>query len=87
MSDDLAEVVTADDLNTDLCAVNGVAHDWRPHTYLQFNRPHTSWRCVWCHAVACGDYTEPDPCWLPYHHAEPHRSRLGVIWPIGGDRG
>lgn len=86
MSDDVAEVVTADDLNTDLCTVNGVPHDWRPYDYLQFNRPHTSWRCVWCHAVACGDYSEADPCWLPYHHAVPHRSRLGVVWPIGGDR-
>lgn len=80
------EVVTADDLNTSACTLGGVSHDWRPFEGVQHNRPHTFWRCVWCHAVTCGDYSEPDPCWLPYHHREPHRSRAGVAWPIGGNR-
>lgn len=66
--------------------IGGVDHDWRPYEYLHLNRPHMSWRCTWCHAVACGDYGEDDPCWLPYHHAEPHRSRDGATWPLGGDR-
>lgn len=80
------EVTTADDPDVELCTAGGVSHDWRPHTYRQHNRPHTSWRCVWCHAVACGDYDEPDPCMEPYHHRSDHRSRAGVVWPIGGDR-
>lgn len=83
MSDD---VVTNDDLNVTACTIAGVAHDWRAYCYPQFNRPHTSWRCVWCHAVACGDYDEADPCFEPYHHAVAHRSRSGVIWPVGGER-
>jgi hypothetical protein len=64
-------VTTADDPNTDLCTVGGVAHDYRPYHYLQFNfgRPHVSLRCVWCHVVACGDVSQPDPCMEPYHHA------------------
>lgn len=80
------EVATADHVETFLCTLDGVDHDWRPHRYLQFNRPHTSWRCVWCHAVACGDYDEPDPCWLPYHHDSGHRSRNGVTWALGTSR-
>ena len=79
-------VTTADDLDTFACTLGGVAHDFRPHHYRQFNRPHISWRCVWCHAVACGDYAEPDPCWEPYHHDGLHKTRSGVSWPIGGDR-
>ncbi|RCK68287.1 hypothetical protein DT076_16705 [Desertihabitans brevis] len=81
---DQPEVTTNDNLDVELCGLTG--HDWRPHEYTRFNRPHTSWRCVWCHAVACGDYAEADPCWLPYHHREPHRSRNGEQWPIGGNR-
>jgi hypothetical protein len=64
-------VVTNDDPSVALCTLAGDAtaeHDYRPYTYERFGRPHTSWRCVWCHAVACGDYGEDDPCWLPYHH-------------------
>lgn len=83
------EVVTNDDPNTALCTMAGEAtaeHDYRPHHYSRCNQPHTSWRCVWCHVVACGDYSEADPCWLPYHHLGPHRSRLGVVWPLGGSR-
>ena len=82
----MAEVQTFDSLDVQACTIGGVDHDWRPYEYLHLNRPHMSWRCTWCHAVACGDYGEDDPCWLPYHHAEPHRSRDGVTWPLGGDR-
>lgn len=77
---------TSDDLNVELCTLSGVPHDYRPRTYQRYGAPHTSWVCVWCDAVACGDYDEPDPCWLPYHHHAPHRSRAGVIWPLGGNR-
>jgi hypothetical protein len=79
-------VTTADNLDVAACTLAGVAHDYRPFEYLQFNRPHVSWRCVWCHAVACGDYSEPDPCFEPYHHRGPHKSRAGFVWPVGGDR-
>lgn len=78
---------TADDLDTFLCDLpEGVEHDWRPYTYDQYGRTRTSWRCVWCHALACGDYGEPDPCWRPHHHLGPHRARSGHTWPIGGNR-
>ncbi len=80
---ELPDVATADDPNVELCTVNGTNHDWRPHEYLWCNVPHTSWRCVWCHGVACGDYGDADPCWEPYHHSTPHRTRSGVTWPIG----
>lgn len=43
-------------------------------------------RCVWCHGVTCGDADETDPCIEPYHHRVPHRTRLGITWPIGGNR-
>lgn len=43
-------------------------------------------RCVWCHAVTCGNADQDDPCIEPYHHRVPHRSRMGLVWPIGGDR-
>lgn len=82
----LPEVATADSPDVEMCTIGGVDHDWRPHEYLQFNRPHISWRCVWCHAVACGDYTETDPCMRPYHHHTNHLSRSGIQWPLGGDR-
>lgn len=71
----MAEVQTFDSLDVQACTIGGVDHDWRPYEYLHLNRPHMSWRCTWCHAVG-----------LPYHHAEPHRSRDGVTWPLGGDR-
>lgn len=80
------DVTTADDPDVYLCIATGTAHDWRPYAYMQHNRPWTSWRCVWCHVLACGDYGEHDPCMEPYHHHGPHRSRAGVVWPIGGDR-
>lgn len=72
------DVVTADDPNVAACTLAGVAHDYRTYEYLQFNRPHTSWRCVWCHALACGDCGEHDPCFEPYHHAGDHVSRAGI---------
>lgn len=82
----LPERLTADALEVALCTLEGVDHDWRPHAYAQHGRPWTSWRCVWCHALACGDHGEADPCWRPYHHAGAHRSRAGVVWPLGGHR-
>jgi hypothetical protein len=80
------DVTTADNLDVDLCTVSGVEHDWRPHEYTRYNHPQVSWRCVWCHAVSCGDYSETDPCMEPYHHVGEHKSRSGVSWPLGGDR-
>lgn len=82
------ELATYDDPNVQSCTVGGVDHDWRPHTARSWREmgERTYWRCVWCHAVTCGDYDEPDPCWLPYHHREPHRSRAGEVWPVGGER-
>lgn len=80
------ELITNDDANTHACTLGGVQHDYRPHTYERWRGEHTSWRCVWCHVVACGEYSEPDPCFEPYHHRGPHRSRFGVTWPLGGDR-
>lgn len=79
------DMITCDDINVDLCTVGGVAHDWRAHTYNVYigGPSRTSWRCVWCHAAACGDYTEADPCWKPYHHATAHVSRVGVVTPMG----
>ena len=82
-----ADMITNDDLNTELCTVSGVAHDWRTHNYTRPNsKTGLSWRCVWCHVVACGDCGEYDPCWLPYHHTTAHLSRNGVSWPLGGNR-
>lgn len=85
----MRDLVTNDDPSVALCTLAGDAtaeHDYRPHTYERWGKPHTSWRCVWCHTVACGNYSEPDPCWLPYHHGTAHRSRSGVVWPLGGRR-
>lgn len=80
------DVITSDDLDAELCTVGGTSHDYRPHTYQAYGRPHISLRCVWCHVVACGDQGEDDPCIEPYHHAVFHRSRSGATWPLGGDR-
>lgn len=72
------------------CVEGGIEHDYRPVTDPEAygpGRPRTYLRCVWCHAVACGDYGEGDPCIEPWHHEpRPHRTRGGATWPIGGDR-
>ena len=82
------EAVTSDSVDTFLCTVEGVDHDFRPFTAgpsYPGAGPHTYWRCVWCHGVTCGDYGEDDPCWRVYHHSTSHRTRSGVEWPIGGN--
>lgn len=81
-------MITADDIDAGLCTLSGVAHDWRAHSWLPYpsGTVRTSWRCVWCRVVACGDYGEHDPCMRPYHHRSGHLSRAGVAWPLGGDR-
>lgn len=72
------------------CTIGDVEHDYRPHIVVAAygpGRPRTYLRCVWCHAVACGNYGETDPCIEPWHHEpKPHRTRSGVTWPIGGNR-
>jgi hypothetical protein len=83
----MAELITDDSPASAACTnVPGAQHDYRPYEYSQYGKPRTSWRCVWCHVVACGDYSEADPCWEPYHHAGDHRTRSGLTWPIGGVR-
>ena len=92
MSDNAPPLITNDDSAAALCTLAGDAtadHDYRPFTAQPAypgGRVRTYWRCVWCHAVACGNYGEADPCWLPYHHHAAHRSRGGVTWPLGGSR-
>jgi hypothetical protein len=81
-----ARPVTNDSIDTALCTLEGVDHDFRPRTYRWMNTDRTSWVCVWCNGVACGDYSEADPCWRIYHHDDPHRSRAGEVWPLGGNR-
>lgn len=72
------------------CVEGGVDHDYRPITDPNAHgpgRPRTYLRCVWCHAVACGNHLDPDPCIEPWHHGpKPHRTKAGVTWPIGGTR-
>lgn len=85
------ELTTADDPSVALCAPegpDGPDHDYRPFVRKEYGLPreHTYWRCVWCHVVSCGDVGETDPCIEPYHHRVPHRTTLGVTWPVGGDR-
>lgn len=85
----LPEVLTADDPRVRACTAGGVAHDYRAHVEtrpLEGTDPHTYLRCVWCHGVTCGHADETDPCIEPYHHRVPHRTRMGVTWPIGGNR-
>ena len=87
MTDAMPDLTTADDLNVGLCTIGGAEHDWRPYTYTRGGMgTRTSWRCVWCHAVRCGDYDEPDGCVEPYHHHGRHRAPSGETWPLGGDR-
>lgn len=82
----MSEERRTDSVETWLCTLEGGEHDYRPHTYEWYRGPRTSWRCVWCHGLACGDYGEVDPCWRVYHHVNGHRSRAGVEWPLGGSR-
>lgn len=86
----MRELITGDDLDAELCAVEGVDHDYRPHHIAHPANPRldrTYMRCVWCHAVSCGDYAETDGCIEHYHHEpKPHRAKSGAVWPIGGDR-
>jgi hypothetical protein len=82
-----AKPVTNDDPAPALCTTGGVEHDFRPRTWrTAWNTERISWVCVWCNGIACGNYSDPDPCWQVYHHREPHRSRAGVVWPLGGTR-
>ena len=65
----------------------GMEHDYRPREWDScWNRRVTSWTCVWCDVVACGNYGTHDPCWEPYHHRGDHVSRAGLRWPLGGTR-
>jgi hypothetical protein len=70
------------------CTQGGVEHDYRPFDALldgKHGPVTTVLRCVWCHAVACGNHRQPDPCIEPWHHEpRPHRTRAGRTWPIGG---
>jgi hypothetical protein len=79
-------LITADDVEAELCVVGGVDHDYRPLTYESVGLTRTSLVCVWCRVVACGDTGEQDPCIEPYHHKAPHRSRSGATWPVGESR-
>jgi len=81
-------MITADSIDAALCTISGVTHDYRPRTYQFYpGAPdHTSWVCIWCEAVACGNYSDPDPCWKPHHHSDSHMSRAGTRWPLGGNR-
>lgn len=72
------------------CTEDLVEHDYRevtdPNAFGP-GRPRTYLRCVWCHAVACGNAGDPDPCIEPWHHEpKPHRTKTGVTWPIGCTR-
>jgi hypothetical protein len=83
------EVITADDPDAALCTLDGSEHDYRVHAYRPSPKApeRQSWRCVWCHVVACGDVSEHDPCMQPYHHEPlPHLTPTGRSWPIGGNR-
>lgn len=81
------ELLTAEDPRVQACtAIPGSSHDYRPVTYQHYNRPHTSMVCVWCHAIRCGNYDQPNPCIEPYHHRTPHRDAIGVAWPQGHGR-
>jgi len=86
LTDVTREVATNDHEQTRRCTTGGVDHDFRPHIGEQIGRPHTWWRCVWCHGVTCGNYGETDPCWRIYHHHDDHCTRSGITWPVGGTR-
>jgi hypothetical protein len=79
--------ITSDNVDTWLCTVQGVAHDFRLREWqTAWNTVRTSWVCIWCNGIACGDHDEVDPCWLIYHHPTAHKTRSGVVWPLGGAR-
>ena len=83
------EMITADDPREARCTDHGLAeHDWRIVEYNEYpgGPDKESFRCVWCHVVACGNPGDHDPCWRAYHHRDDHKSRRGVTWPIGGNR-
>lgn len=89
MTETERELFTADDAKVRQCTADGVEHDYRAWVQPPItprDKPHTYWRCVWCHGVSCGNWGQPDPCIEPYHHRVPHRTRSGVTWPIGGNR-
>src|SRR5690349_20675580 len=73
-----------------LCGDGVTDHDYRPIADPNGwypGQPRTYLRCVWCHAVACGNHDDQDPCIEVWHHEpKPHRSRSGERWPIGGTR-
>lgn len=78
---------TADDEATQVCTAHGLAeHDFRPRQYVHYSEERTSWVCVWCDGVACGDYGSHDPCIEIYHHRTDHRTRSGLTWKIGDIR-
>ena len=84
----VSRCTTAGDPN--LGGIQVVEHDYReitdPNAFGP-GRPRTYLRCVWCHAVACGNASDPDPCIEPWHHgAKDHRTAGGVTWPIGSTR-
>lgn len=84
---DTARPLTAIDPNTELCTLGGTDHDFRPRTWrTAWNVDQISWVCVWCHGIACGNYGDPDPCFLICHHKSGHRSRSGTLWPLGSLR-
>lgn len=84
MADDLKNA--ARDAEILLCNVPGTEHDYRPFVSSAYGNP-TYLRCVWCHAVACGNYASPDSCIEVWHHEpKPHRTASGATWPIGGSR-
>jgi hypothetical protein len=80
------ELITGTDLDAEICTVGGTEHDYKPHAYYALGRNRISLRCVWCHAVACGDVGEVDPCIEPYHHAGDHRTKASVTWRKGACR-
>jgi hypothetical protein len=83
------DLITNDDPDVEACTAAGVSHDYRiyhrPPRYPGAE-PTDHLRCVWCHAVSCGDPDDTDPCLEPYHHHGDHRTGLGVTWPKGGTR-
>lgn len=76
------------DPQRDCRSTPGAEHDWRPRTRDEAGGRWqcTSWVCVWCDVIACGNYGTHDPCMEPYHHDGDHISRTGLRWPLGGAR-